>query len=89
LTLGDFWGIRDEALEKYIPNGISFVMPNSGKGEALFQSIGDRLEWVEHPLGEAVPQNRCLLEPAPEGTKRNEFFEKLKHKDFRELMEEY
>ena len=63
ITLADFWGIEkvDPTMDQ--DKGTSLVMVNSNKGQALFDSIKDRIEWRQFTMDDARAGN-----PAMEGS---------------------
>jgi acetyltransferase-like isoleucine patch superfamily enzyme/coenzyme F420-reducing hydrogenase beta subunit len=63
ITLADFWGIEkiDKTLDQ--DKGTSLVMVNSDKGQALFDSIKDKIEWRQFTMDDARAGN-----PAMEGS---------------------
>lgn len=65
ITLGDFFGINRECVEKeQIRNGISTVIINTSKGNKLFNSIKDQIEYIERPLSEATQTNLNIVIPS-------------------------
>lgn len=63
MTLGDFWGVEKQSPENYNRMGVSAVLVNSSKGEALADSIKDRMHWDEISFEMAAAQNDNLLHP--------------------------
>lgn len=63
ITLADFWGIEkvDKTMDQ--DKGTSLVMVNSEKGQALFDSIKDKVEWRQFTMDDAREGN-----PAMEGS---------------------
>lgn len=63
ITLADFWGIEkvDPTMDQ--DKGTSLVMINSDKGQALFDSIKDKIEWRQFTMDDAREGN-----PAMEGS---------------------
>lgn len=63
LTLADFWGIEkiDQTMDQ--DKGTSLVMVNSDKGQALFDSIKEKIEWRQFTMDDAREGN-----PAMEGS---------------------
>lgn len=63
ITLADFWGIEniDKTMDQ--DKGTSLVMINSDKGQALFDSIKEKIEWRQFTMDDAREGN-----PAMEGS---------------------
>lgn len=63
ITLADFWGIEkvDSTMDQ--DKGTSLVMVNSDKGQALFDSIKEKIEWRQFMMDDAREGN-----PAMEGS---------------------
>lgn len=83
ITIGDF-----HEIERYVKNvdrmkGISMVIINTPKGKYLFDSIKNRLEIIKLDLNTAIISNPCLEKPTPMPVERQQFFEDLRTKDFR------
>lgn len=73
LTIGDFWQV-----EKFIPeiadkNGVSLLFINSKKGEQVFESMKEKIEYKETNFKDAFMHNH--YENIPVHKKRDEFFE--------------
>ncbi len=63
ITIGDFWGLGKEASCEEIPehkHGISLVLTNTDKGQALFCEIQNSMKVYERPISEAVNGNDKL-----------------------------
>lgn len=90
ITLADFWGIEkvDSSLEKNL--GTSLVMINSKKGQAYFEQVKKRINYVEVSLKDAEIGNGCLNDSLnPPKVNRMEFFEDLDRMTFGEISEKY
>ncbi len=74
-TLADYWGL-DPRLELPVDRakGVSMVMVNSEKGQAVFDELSPRFGQVERPLAEAVAGNPRLASPLTANPRRNSFF---------------
>lgn len=65
ITIGDFWGIKDiDSLPFDVHEGISVVLPVTGKGAALLDAVRDRIFVEERPVDEAVSGNAQLRHPS-------------------------
>ena len=78
ITLADFWGIEkiDKTMDQ--DKGTSLVMINSDKGQELFDSIKERIEWRQFTMEEARGGN-AAMEKSLSAAKSNraEFFADL------------
>ena len=90
ITLADFWGIEkiDRSLEKNL--GTSLVMINSKKGEAFFERVKSRINYINVPFESIEAGNRSLnLSVEPPKVDRKEFFEDLDKMSFTQLAAKY
>lgn len=62
-TIGDFWGVDLKASGLDGRRGISLVIANAEKAEALIPYIKAKTIWAERPLEEAVCGNDQLMHP--------------------------
>lgn len=60
ITLADFWGIEkvDSTMDQ--DKGTSLVMVNSDKGQALFDSIKEKIEWRQFTMSDARKGNPAM-----------------------------
>lgn len=60
ITLADFWGIEniDKTMDQ--DKGTSLVMINSDKGQALFDSIKEKIEWRQFTMNDARAGNPAM-----------------------------
>ena len=79
ITLGDFWGV-----EKFVPEiaderGVSLVFCNTEKGQALFDSVKEKLFFAESTVEDAVVEQPRLrgIQTSP-NERRSEFFEETR-----------
>lgn len=90
ITLADFWGI--ENLDKTMDQdkGTSLVMINSNKGQALFDSIKEKIEWKEFTMADAAKNNPAMnssLQMVKDN--RKEFFEAIDEKNFEQVAKDF
>lgn len=52
ITIADFWHIKQEEVNFPIANGCSKIILNTLKGEKIFESINDKINYVAIPLNE-------------------------------------
>ena len=84
ISIGDFWGLPSTTENLF--KGISLVLTNTDKGEIYFSSIKDKLYVEPRTYEEASNGNGCLLNPAPMGEKRGEFFRRLDNEKYEPLI---
>ena len=90
ISLADFWGIEKIDATMDQDKGTSLVMVNSTKGQALFDSIKDRIEWRQFTMDDAKEGN-----PAMEGSlhtakpNRELFFADLDKLPFEKVAAKY
>lgn len=90
ISLADFWGIEkiDKTMDQ--DKGTSLVMVNSDKGQALFDSIKDKVEWRQFTMDDARVGN-----PAMDGSlksassNREAFFADLDKLPFEDVAKKY
>ena len=75
ITIGDFWKLKSEKIVD-IRNGVSLVLVNNEKGQALFDHIRPYMVTDERPLEEAFRGNEQLNHPFKRGF-RERLFKKL------------
>lgn len=90
ITLADFWGIENvnRSMEKNL--GTSLVMVNSKRGEAYFEQVKKRINYVEVPFSSIEAGNRSLnLSVDPPKVSREEFFADLDKMSFLQIADKY
>lgn len=86
ITLGDFWGLEDPALDDNM--GTSAVICRTEKGKALFAETAGRCAAVERTVADVARGNPCLLSPLPRRNVSNQsFFERLDREDLQAAYE--
>ena len=90
ITLADFWGIEKIDATMDQDKGTSMVMVNSPKGQALFDSIKDSIEWKQFTMDDARMGNpameQSLSSAAPN---RVAFFHDLDRMPFEKVAKKY
>lgn len=87
ITLGDFWEV-----ERYMESpgvGHSAVLLNTQKGQELFESVRDKLEWKVLELNTIIENNHCLQKPSAKHKNRERFFEDYNKYGFRVVKRKY
>lgn len=80
ITLADFWGIENTNPEFADEKGISLVLVNSTNGLNIFNSILDKMEYLESDLKTALVRNKCIIQPTFKTEFRKDFFKVLEKK---------
>ncbi len=88
ITLGDFWGIAKEEVRD-IDKGISLVFTNTEKGEAVFNSIKPKIEYIDKTLGDAKKGNAAIYESATASPKRAAFLHSIDAMPFDKAVAKY
>lgn len=89
VTLGDFWGVDHEAAGLDPRDGISLVIANTPKSEAVLKDIKGSAQWAERPLEEAIAGNDQLRHPTLRTTARDEVLEDWRTRGISALEVEY
>lgn len=89
ITLGDFWGIDQEAAGLSPRRGISLVIVNTAKGKAAAHAVKEASQWAERPLEEAVGGNDQLRHPTPRTAARDKILEDWKTRGISALESDY
>lgn len=89
VTIGDFWGVDQQAAGLDPRGGISLVITNTARGDAVVRDIKEASRWAERPLGEAVAGNDQLRHPTQRPAARDEILEEWVESGIDGLEEEY
>jgi len=73
ITIADYWGI-----EKYAPEwndvlGVSVILINTIKGQALLEMMKESLDYEKRPAAESLKEQQRLSRPVEFPTTRDEF----------------
>lgn len=88
VTLADFWGVEDVLPDWKDDRGVSLVLVQSEKGQALFDAARDRATVQAVNAADAIGQNHAALHSVACPQKRALFFEKLGKTPFEPLTRE-
>lgn len=88
-TIGDFWGIDVDASGLDPRHGISVIIANTEKAEALIPYIKEETAWAERPLEEAVQGNDQLMHPTLRPEARDVVLERWLEEGIGVLEDEY
>ena len=79
ITIADYWGIEKYAPDWYDPKGVSVIITNDKKGEALMRQSEGQLVFEERPAEETLSEQRRLHRPIRFAGDRDAFWQ-----DYRE-----
>ena len=85
ISLADFWGIEYINKDFFDDNGVSLVIINSKKGEALFNNIKGQIEYIDVDIKEAIKYNSAITKSVEYNKNRTKFFKFLNKKDFNSM----
>ncbi len=77
LLLADFWGIAHVAPSFGDDRGVSLVIVNTDRGQALWKAVQARAEVKEVPIESALPYNTAITRSVAPVPKRARFFEEF------------
>lgn len=86
LTIADYWGCENEEKKFFDPNGVSLVITNTPKGQALLENSEALYEIKETCLENALKYNVAALKPFRKPYARVYFYRKWKKE---ETLEEF
>ena len=90
ITLADFWGIEkiDPTMDQ--DKGTSLVMINSDKGQLLFDSVKDQLNWKKFTMDDARKGNPAMVGSLKSfSSDRDAFFKDLEIYPFERVAKRY
>jgi coenzyme F420-reducing hydrogenase beta subunit len=88
LTIADYWGIEKYSQGLYNSLGVSLILVNSPKGEALFQQCRQDMIIEERPMEEAFREQKRLNEPLPLPENRSRFWKDYQCFGFEYVLEQ-
>ena len=86
ITIGDFWGIKNSNPKFYDRLGVSLVLCNTEKGEAL---LNQTTELIMQPVNKADTVQNSLLHPAEPSSSRMRVFKSLRMKGYESVAREF
>ncbi len=89
ITLADFWGVWSLHPEFYSESGVSLVLCHSKKGNAIINSIANRVDIIETDPQKALEFNSAATKSVPHNPQRKSFVEDFKALPFEETMKKY
>ena len=89
ITLADFWGIEKTDSPFNDNKGTSLVLIHSEKGEKLFRSVSQEVQYEKQELAFALKDNPAYHTSVTHSGFRERFFKDLKRKPLDKLVEKY
>jgi len=89
LSLADYWGIQNKHPEFDDDKGVSLVLVNSKKGQAVFNKVCNNIEVIDTDLNYAISHNPCIVRSIEHNNKRDIFFKKLNNENLNQLIDKY
>lgn len=89
LTIGDYWGLAEEAKPESGGDGINLVFQNDNKGNFLLELVKEKIEIVKRPAIEAINGNETLQYPTPMPDGYAEFWEIINREGYRSALNHY
>ena len=89
VTIADYMGIEKYMPDFYDTRGVSLVMSNSSKGEALFEEAKKDLIFHKRPAAEALAEQKRLSSPAAEPEALDEFWREYRERGLAHILETY
>lgn len=89
ISIADFWGIEQVAPEMNDGMGTSLIIARTEKGQKLFDSIKEKLDWKEVDYNDAVRDNPAEYRSAIRPLQRDTFFSDLQLRSFNYMIRKY
>ena len=86
MTIADCFGIEKYAPEWNDARGVSLLLTNTAKGEAMLEAIAPAMRLVERPLAENTAEQQRLSRPVEFPENRAEFWEKFRREGLAEAL---
>lgn len=89
ITMGDFWGIEKCLPEFGDEKGVSLVLVNSLKGQAVFEQIKDSLYCKQCNTIDCAKYQHNLNQPTPRPANRDAFWQDYRKMGFNYIIKKY
>lgn len=89
ITLADFWGIEKTDSPFNDNKGTSLVLIHSEKGEKLFRSVSQEVQYEKQELAFALQDNPSYTKSITHSGFRERFFNDFERKPLEKLVEKY
>lgn len=87
MTIGDFWGIENALPDFYDKNGNSLVLIHTQKGEELFKSVEEKIDFSESTVEDCLQPN--LQRPTSMPDKRTVFWQDYSKQGIEYMIKKY
>jgi len=87
ITIGDFWGIDKTYPEFYSEDGNSLVLVHTSKGQELFESVKNRIEWMEVEVENTLQSH--LVRPSGLPAERSLFWKEYDENGIEYIIKKY
>ena len=87
MTIGDFWGIENALPDFYDKNGNSLVLIHTKKGEELFKSVEEKIDFSESTVEDCLQPN--LQRPTSMPDKRTVFWQDYSKQGIEYMIKKY
>ena len=87
ITIADFWGVKESHPDFWNNEGVSFVMLNSDKGKALFDTVNSDCEYI--PVNVEDTKQPHLYRPISRPDKTDQFWLEYTKKGFKYVIYKY
>lgn len=88
ITVGDYWGITGVTKEDLF-NGVSLLMVNSEKGQALFEKVKPSLKCLKRTLEDVTKGNPALYNDPVKSNQAEEFYNDINKLPFDQVLKKY
>lgn len=88
-SLADYWGIQLIHPEFDDDKGVSLVLVNNLKGKRIFDSISQKMSFLETDLQHATKHNSCIIKSVKPNPNREKFFADMNNGDFMNSIIKY
>ena len=89
ITIGDFWGVKENYPDIYDSRGVSLIITRTEKGKSVLTDISDNLSIEPVEYSRAVKENIAEYKSVKKPIERNAFFEDSELLGFRKLVKKY
>lgn len=86
ITLGDFWGIWDVAPEMDDNKGTSLILTHSEKGEQLFKTVSENVNYKQVDLEQTSKINQSMLCSSVHQSNREQVLYKIAQEGFQSAL---
>ena len=89
ITLADFWGIEKYDFQGNVDTGVSMILTNTPKGEAVFAAISADTVSKEFPVRYGIESNHCLTHKTKKPKNRDKIIAKIAEEGYESAAKKY